>query len=529
MSPGELIFHFLNTVVLTALVASGVLWRYRVDVLAGMGSSSGQALGIPAVVPARTVMPQPPAAGLAWEKQARRRIALAYLGSVAVPALGLAVLQLHVGNLPRTPAHVMLVGGSLLLAAVPMIAVSLALRFRQAVGLGLGVLIACAVLGTGLSMLQRPFMGGRPSLDQLLNFFTFFHFAAVWLPFPLTLIVLTGHARIRGVAPITFAGLLLFGLAPLLGARASAWLATTPDGSRILLDIGLNAVFMVLALPAALLGWWRLQGLAGAYQAKRFSDAQLLARTWWLLFCAALALELINAAPDRWWLVLAGCVAAYAVFPWLNGVLLARAVGRHGRPPRRTLLLLRVFGYTARTEKLFDRVGARWRLFGPVTMIAAPDVMARTIDPGDFLRFAGGRLASSFVTSRVDLNAGLAALDQMPDPDGRYRVNEFCCRDDTWKATVVELMDRADVILMDLRGLTPTRGGCEFELKQLNERLPANRVVLVVDSEAVVAQVAALMSRLPVIVRFDKGSATETETLFATLLRAAELLPAPRP
>jgi hypothetical protein len=77
-------------------------------------------------------------------------------------------------------------------------------------------------------------------------------------------------------------------------------------------------------------------------------------------------------------------------------------------------------------------------------MIAAPDVMARTIDPGDFLRFAGGRLASSFVTSRGDLNAGLAALDQAPDPDGRYRVNEFCCRDDTWKATVVELMDRAD-------------------------------------------------------------------------------------
>jgi hypothetical protein len=58
-SPGELIFHFLNTVVLTALVASVVLWRYRVDVLAGMGSSSGQALGIPAVVPARTVTPQP--------------------------------------------------------------------------------------------------------------------------------------------------------------------------------------------------------------------------------------------------------------------------------------------------------------------------------------------------------------------------------------------------------------------------------------------------------------------------------------
>jgi hypothetical protein len=185
MPPGELIFHFLNTVVLTALVASVVLWRYRVDVLAGMGSSSGQALGIPAISPARTVTPSPPVDAQAWERQARWRIGLAYLGSVALPALLLAVLQLHVSDLPLTPAHVMLVGGSLLLAAVPMIAASLALRFRRAVLLALGVLlIACAVLGTGLSMLQRPFMGGRPSLDQLLNFFTFFQFAAVWLPLP---------------------------------------------------------------------------------------------------------------------------------------------------------------------------------------------------------------------------------------------------------------------------------------------------------------------------------------------------------
>jgi len=93
---------------------------------------------------------------------------------------------------------------------------------------------------------------------------------------------------------------------------------------------------------------------------------------------------------------------------------------------------------------------------------------------------------------------------------------------------VVELMDRADAVLMDLRGLTPERGGCEFELKQLYERLPASRVVLAVDSEAVVAQVAALMPRLPVIVRFDKGSTAETDALFAALLEAAELLPASR-
>ena len=523
MSPGELIFHFLNTVVLTALVAFFVLWRYRVGVLAGMGSSSGTSLALPSVPPARTVILSQQVDALAWERQARRRIALAISGSVAIPALALAVLQLHVSDLPLTPAHVLLIGGSLLIAAVPMVAVSLALNFRQAVLLALALLLAGAVLGTVVSMLQRPFLGRTPSLDQLLNFFTFFQFAAVWLPLPMTLILLTGLSRIRGVAPITFAGLLIFGLAPLAGSRLTAWLATDTEGSRLLLDIGLNGAFLMLALPTALLAWWRLKHLAEAYAAKRFSDAQLLARTWWLMFCATMALELINARPSHTPLVLAGTVGAYALFPWLNGrfLTLTRQHGHH--PPRRTLLLLRVFGFTARTEQLFDRIGARWRLFGPVTMIAAPDVMARTIDPGDFLRFASGRLASSFVTSQAGLDAGLSGMDQAHDPDGRYRVNEFCCRDDTWRATVVELMDRADVVLMDLRKLTRERGGCEFELRQLAHRLPAGRVVLVIDQDTDTQLIHAAMPHLPVIITLKNGNPAETEAPFAALLRAAEL------
>jgi len=66
-------------------------------------------------------------------------------------------------------------------------------------------------------------------------------------------------------------------------------------------------------------------------------------------------------------------------------------------------------------------------------MIAAPDVAARTIDPGDYLRWLTGRADELFVTSRADLDARLDALDMTPDPDGRYRINEFCCRDNTWQ------------------------------------------------------------------------------------------------
>jgi hypothetical protein len=190
--------------------------------------------------------------------------------------------------------------------------------------------------------------------------------------------------------------------------------------------------------------------------------------------------------------------------------------------PARTLLLLRVFGFTARTERLFDRIGARWRLFGPVTMIAAPDVAARTIDPGDYLRWLTGRVDELFVTSRANLGAKLGALDMAPDPDGRYRVNEFCCRDNTWQATVVELMQRADAVVMDVRGVTRERRGCEFELQQLAQRLPPRRLVLVADAATDRGVLeSAFGAKLGDVRVIEVERTRDTAAVFAALLEAA--------
>jgi hypothetical protein len=189
-------------------------------------------------------------------------------------------------------------------------------------------------------------------------------------------------------------------------------------------------------------------------------------------------------------------------------------------------LLLRVFGYRARTEKLFDRIAARWRLLGPVTMIAAPDVIARTVDPEDFLRYLTGRLSSAFVQSRDDLDARLARFDQEADPDGRYRINEYCCRDDTWQATVVELMRRADAVVMDVRGVTAQRRGCEFELQELAARLLPERIVLVVDGTTDRGMIESAMLghgavRLPKMIEAARNATAETNQLFANLVTAA--------
>jgi hypothetical protein len=247
--------------------------------------------------------------------------------------------------------------------------------------------------------------------------------------------------------------------------------------------LGLDAGVVLLTLPVGLLAWQRLKALARAYDLKHFSDAQLLAHTWWLLVVVQSAVVLLNSyggVLQRLGIVMVSALA-YAMFPPLLAWGLRRARAAEAGPPPRTLLLLRVFGDTARTESLFDRIALRWQLFGPVTMIAAPDVVARTVDPGDFLRFALGHVGASFVNTQADLDRRLATLDTTPDPDGRYRLNEFCCRDSSWQATVVALMHRADAVVMDLRGFDAKRMGCEFELRQLASRLRPEQVVLVID------------------------------------------------
>jgi hypothetical protein len=319
--------------------------------------------------------------------------------------------------------------------------------------------------------------------------------------------------RIRGVAPITFSALMLFGLGPLIGSQVTAALGQGPT-------MGFNGMFVLMALPAGWLAWTRLHQVARGYERKRFSDAQLLARTFWLILAVHVGLQMATGShiPS---LAVVASAASLLMFAPVNAFLLTRIGRTDAQLPARNLLLLRVFGYTAPLERLFDRVGARWRLFGPVTTIAAPDVVARTIGPGDYLRWLTGRADQLFVTSRADLAARLAALDLAPDPDHRYRVNAFCCRHNTWQATVVELMQRADVVLMDVRRLSRDRHGCEFELEQLAQRLPPQRLVFVADvtTERAILE-AAFGQQLAGIRLIEVRGSRNMKRVFEALLEA---------
>jgi hypothetical protein len=203
-----------------------------------------------------------------------------------------------------------------------------------------------------------------------------------------------------------------------------------------------------------------------------------------------------------------------------------------GAPTASTLLFLRAFGYRARTERLIDRIGARWRSLGPILMIAAPDVVARTIDSANLLAWLQGREADTFVRTQAELDARLAAIDGARDPDGLFRTNGFCCSETTWRATAVALMGRAHVVLMDLRGVKDEKFGCAFELTQLAERNKGGCVVLVVDKDTLLAPIQDAIGAAGAQMtwhRMDDERPASFERLFAVLARAARSSDQPPP
>ncbi len=302
---------------------------------------------------------------------------------------------------------------------------------------------------------------------------------------PLVLVLITGWRRIRAVAPLVLSTTLLFGFAVVLFQALMLRLfdlvpvrqAVLGWSARTSAELTYYGVFMLLILPVGALAWWLLRGIAAAFQAKRFSDVQLMVDCWWVIVTAEemaiLSTELgVSAIPVG--------IAAFLAYRAAVAIGLRRP-GAAPRPAGQRLLFLRVFGYRARTEALVDRVAQRWRFDGPVQLVAGIDLATRTVAAGDLLAFLGGRLAEQYVAGPEAVRARVEALDAAPDPDGRFRVNDFYCHSDTWRPTVQALLDTSDRVLMDVRSFSERNQGCRFELEQLVWRLPSDAIVLVVD------------------------------------------------
>jgi hypothetical protein len=289
--------------------------------------------------------------------------------------------------------------------------------------------------------------------------------------------------RIQAVGPLVGAVLSVVGTALIF---ALAVLAAVGNNSATRNGAEMPAGQVVLVLAALLVifaggpvaAWLTLRVVAARYGRKRTSDQAAAMAALWLIF-ASIHSATFGFSDERW--MAAGLVAflAFAGVTIAGFRLLRRRAASAVRPPR--LLVLRVFALGRRSRRLFDRFATRWRLIGSVQLIAGPDLASSTVEPHEFLDFLRRRLGDRFLDSDESIERALGGLDTDPDPDGRYRVTDFICRDHAWRTVFGRLAAASDVVLMDLRGFSTGNSGCTYELGELLNVVPVERITFIVD------------------------------------------------
>jgi tetratricopeptide (TPR) repeat protein len=323
---------------------------------------------------------------------------------------------------------------------------------------------------------------------------------------------------IRAVGPV----LLVFMIFAMCGAAAGVVAVSTLAGMKVVVAILVPFGFfspwiavllaavagMVLLVP---FGWIAVDLIRRGYEARYFGDTSIVFDSIWLFETLSLFRLLFHSAGRAAWVAL-GAFVVYRLIVWLGLRPVAAAAMR--RPPIR-LLLLRVFGFKRRTERLFDLLSARWRYAGPIALIAAPDLASRSIDSTKLLAFVSGKLKRRFIIEPADLDRRIRTVDDQPDPDGSYRVDELFCGKDTWQAAVLSLMGNCDLVAMDLRGFSPDNKGCVFELQSLVAHVPLGKIVLLTDATT---DVAFLRQTLDACWRSESRSARAGQTGSLVLL-----------
>lgn len=310
----------------------------------------------------------------------------------------------------------------------------------------------------------------------------------LWLDFnapPTVLLLIFLNRRIRALGPLVLVFMLL-------GVTGASFVVTLTGNNLKLLkavsdfsySIGLGARGTMVALHLigfaafAIFGWIILGSLCSLYEKKRISAQSITVDAMWLLFGIVNSIGLVFEG--RLW-IFSG-LAAFTIYKFVAaGVFRVLGVARRAKSHGPRLLLLRVFALGKRSESLYDTLGKSWRTVGSMQMIAGPDLATSTIEPHEFLDFVSGKLDRRFIDTGGTLDLRIDQMDLAPDGDGLFRVTEFFCHDDTWKMTLARLADESDAVLMDLRGFSQQNSGCVFEIHELFDLVPLQRIVFAVD------------------------------------------------
>jgi hypothetical protein len=198
--------------------------------------------------------------------------------------------------------------------------------------------------------------------------------------------------------------------------------------------------------------------------------------------------------------------------------LLRRRWQRRKAIPGQRLVLLRVFGSPHKAIGLLELLKDTWLLFGTVDLIVGTDVAAMTVGPVMLEAYLRRRMEAVYLKSTEEVDQRLAGLDRRLQLDGRYPINELYCFANAWQDSVARLVPASDVVLMDLRGFSQSHLGCIFELNQILNLVPLQRIVLLADTSTTAEALQETLQRAWQNVRREAPSAGNPDPVVNLLM-----------
>jgi hypothetical protein len=245
-------------------------------------------------------------------------------------------------------------------------------------------------------------------------------------------------------------------------------------------NFAMSMILVVAVVPISIL---IVKVLVWFYEKGYMSDTSTLA----LLSVTFIASTIISDGSDTASGVVTPSVIAMIGITWVGVTVASYVYALTLTPsiiyPPRALLVLRIFSRNRESEYLLDAMQNQWRFAGPVFQIGGPDLAKINADPYEIMKFFTFRIHDLFIFENLSRDDLLKTLDLSPDREGRFRINEIFCINDTWQSSVEHLIDSSNVILLDIRGFHLERAGVAYEMKLLAQNSRLARVVAVGDDK----------------------------------------------
>lgn len=476
---GAAVASLLFAVPLAITITALTVWLYRRSVAKAMLHAAGELVPVAAEAshgaglagPLRLTLVNnsvgPPVAQFAQSQAAMRALSGVYALAGGVQSVFITALYLWLNDIDFRPIRTLLLWVPFAWPIFLALSITATATRRKKMLVVAGYFVVLFMLDAAADIFKLRY---QPGFGELLLFWV------ISLGFPTLVIVLLGNRAWRAVGFIAlFFSFVLVG-SYLMGFHGLGCLVFSTRSLSLMSNF--NYLLTAWVLLLFFVTWWLFARMVRRYRHKRYSEQMLLLDSLWLLVTLSEILSQMASLGVASFYYLSGFVAYKIVTH--AGLAQLRAAPAPQSPP--ALLMLRVFGFTARTRQLADQVGHYWRYSGPINMIGGTDLATSLMEPDELIQFWSRQLRKQFIASDADLQARLRTLDSAQDPDLRYRINEFFCHNNTWQATVKALARRSAVVLMDLRGFGAKNRGCEFELQMLLEVIPVARIVLLVGS-----------------------------------------------